>query len=231
MSSTRTTASVIADLDTRLSDSAALDTASVRRIRRDLSRELKASPATIVQAIALALTERDGPFDRFIAVELVAAHPQAMQTIDTSDIRRLGRGMDSWDDVDVFACILAGPAWRNGCVSDAEVRRWARSRDRWWRRAAVVSTVALNNRARGGSGDPARTLMICRLALGDRDPMVVKALSWSLRELVKRDAGAVRKFLDEHGVEVPALVRREVGNKLRTGRKAPTRSRPRSAAR
>ena len=99
----------------------------------------------------------------------------------------------------------------------------ARSRDRWWRRAAVVCTVALNNRARGGSGDARRTLAICRLALGDDDPMVVKALSWALRELAKRDREAVVSFLARHEAELPALVRREVRSKLVTGLKAPRR--------
>ena len=51
---------------------------------------------------------------------------------------------------------------REGQVADALIQRWARSKDRWWRRAALVSTVALNIGARGGQGDPARTLMVCR---------------------------------------------------------------------
>ena len=49
--------------------------------------------------------------------------------------------------------------------------------------------------------------------------MVVKALSWALRELVVRDPGAVRTFLDEH--DLAARVRREVTNKLQTGLKQP----------
>lgn len=134
--------------------------------------------------------------------------------------------MDSWGDVDTFASYVAGPAWREGQVADAEIARWARSPDRWWRRAAVVSTVPLNNRARGGSGDAVRTLAICRLVLGDSDPMVVKALSWALRELAKRLPAVVEGFLDEHEARLPALVRREVRSKLRTGLKSPRRRSP-----
>jgi hypothetical protein len=47
--------------------------------------------------------------------------------------------------------------------------------------------------------------------------MVAKALSWALRSLCGVDSGAVEAFLEEHGDAVPALVRREVGNKLATG--------------
>jgi hypothetical protein len=46
-------------------------------------------------------------------------------------------------------------------------------------KAALVSTVPLNNTARGGSGDAVRTTVICDLLRNDRDDMVVKALSWT----------------------------------------------------
>jgi 3-methyladenine DNA glycosylase AlkD len=55
----------------------------------------------------------------------------------------------------------------------------------------------------------------------DRDPMVVKALSWALRELAKREPAAVRAYLAANAARLPALVRREVGNKLATGLKNP----------
>jgi 3-methyladenine DNA glycosylase AlkD len=51
--------------------------------------------------------------------------------------------------------------------------------------------------------------------------MVVKAMSWALRELAKRDPHAVRAFLSTHGQRAAARVRREVTNKLTTGRKSP----------
>jgi 3-methyladenine DNA glycosylase AlkD len=217
---TASVATILADLDARLKAARPANTAAVRLVRRRLSVDLKSAPAELVRRVAFTLMARDDGADRFIAAELLAAHPAAMGTLDADDLRRLGRGMDSWDDVDVFACFLSGPAWRGRQLSDAEIRRWARSPDRWWRRAAVVSTVPLNNRARGGSGDPTRTLALCRLVLADRDPMVVKALSWALRELAKRDPTAVRQFISEHESEMPALARREVRTKLETGLKA-----------
>ena len=160
---------------------------------------------------------------RFIAYELVHHHRATLAGLGAADVERLGRGLDGWGAVDGFACYVAGPAWREGQLSDALVRRWAVSRDRWWRRAALVSTVALNSRARGGSGDAARTLAICRLLVRDRDDMVVKAMSWALRELAKRDPQATRRFLAEQGDALAARVRREVRNKLATGLMNPRR--------
>jgi 3-methyladenine DNA glycosylase AlkD len=51
--------------------------------------------------------------------------------------------------------------------------------------------------------------------------MVVKALSWALRELVVHDPDAVKVFLKEHEDVLASRVKYEVGNKLRTGLKNP----------
>jgi 3-methyladenine DNA glycosylase AlkD len=121
----------------------------------------------------------------------------------------------------LFRLLLTGPAWREHQISDKVIHRWARSKDRWWRRVALVSTVPLNSKAQGGSGDTERTIEVCRLLMSDRDDMVVKAMSWALRELSKRDAESVSRFLNENRDVIAARVLREVSNKLSTGLKNP----------
>jgi len=106
------------------------------------------------------------------------------------------------------------------------VQRWAKSDDRWWRRAALVCTVALNQKSHGGKGDTARTLAICALPASDRDMMVAKALSWALRALSVVDRDAAVAFLERHGAELPSRVRPEVGSKLATGLKTAGRRPP-----
>jgi 3-methyladenine DNA glycosylase AlkD len=140
-----------------------------------------------------------------------------------NDVIALGQGIQSWGEVDCFASSVAGPAWREGNIPTRLIHSWTRSADQWWRRAALVSSVPLNNRARGGNGDAARTLGVCRLLVRDRDDMVVKALSWALRELSKRDRSAVEGFLEQHAERLAPRVIREVTNKLRTGLKNPRR--------
>jgi len=51
--------------------------------------------------------------------------------------------------------------------------------------------------------------------------MVIKALSWALRELSKRDADSVNNFLQKHEEALAPRVVREVKNKLQTGLKNP----------
>ena len=220
-------AAILADLDERIAALRDPATAAIRGVRREVSRALGAEPSALVLAIADDLIERDVGYDRFIAYELVAAHPGAMGALGPGRLRQLGRGMDSWNDVDVFACYVAGPAWRSGRVTNDEIAQWARSNNRWWRRTAVVCTVALNNKARGGSGDAARTVALCTMVVEDRDEMVVKALSWALRELGKREPDVVEQFIEAREESLAPRVVREVRTKLRSGIKSP---RPRKSS-
>jgi 3-methyladenine DNA glycosylase AlkD len=156
----------------------------------------------------------------YAASQLLHRHPAAFSKVRWKVLEPLGHSMDSWWSVDMFAT-LAGPAWREGQVSDARVLRWTRSKNRWWRRAALVCTVALNRKSQGGRGDPPRTLAVCEQLVRDRDDMVVKGMSWALRDLIARDRKAVERFLLKHDTRLAARVKREVRNKLTSGRKNP----------
>lgn len=218
----------ISDLETeivaRLSAVADQKTSVIRDVRREFSQRLATAPSELVISLALRLIRRRSANLRFVAYELIHHHKPAFSCLNVRSLVELGHGLDSWGAVDTFACYLAGPAWRERQISDASIRRWARSKDRWWRRAALVSTVPLNSRARGGVGDQARTVDICAMLVKDRDDMVVKALSWALRELSKRDPETVRGFLAEHENDLAPRVRREVNNKLVSGLKNARRS-------
>jgi 3-methyladenine DNA glycosylase AlkD len=156
-----------------------------------------------------------------VAYELIREHEAAFERMGEAELESFGQGIASWHSVDTFARTLSGPAWLHGQVSDSVIDRWAHSEDRWWRRAALVSTVALNMRSHGGTGDVLRTLAVCRLLVDDDDDMVVKAMSWALRALVAHDPDAVRAFLAQHEDVLAARVKREVRNKLETGLKNP----------
>jgi 3-methyladenine DNA glycosylase AlkD len=207
------------------------NTPAVRTVRRHFSAQLREAAATEVIRLALQLLKVPGWEHRVVAYELVRHHPPARAAVGEKELAQFGAGMDCWGAVDCFACYLAGPAWRAGQIDSQVVHDWARSADRWWRRAALVSTVPLNNKSQGGRGDAALTLAVCRMLLADRDDMVVKAMSWALRELAKRDHASVRAFLAEHAMRLAPRVLREVGNKLTTGRKNPRRASASSAPR
>jgi hypothetical protein len=195
-----------------------VNAASLRAVRRKLSAQVKsASPKDTID-LAFTIVE-DGPPGAYpVVYELLRYHPTALSALRLSDLERIGRNMIGWGEVDCFSG-LAGVAWRNGQITDADVREWSHSESRWWRRAALVSTVPLNMKSQGGAGDADRTLAVCQLLIDDRDDMVVKAMSWALRALSTREPKRVETFLKRHGGRLAPRAVREVRNKLRTGRK------------
>ena len=199
-------------------------TATVRALRRDWSKKLQKATPEQMLSLARQLLQHDDFNYRFIAYELIHYHRPTLHSLGEQELEQLGQGLDSWYSVDTFAPYLAGPAWREGQIGDEVVQRWAASPDRWWRRTALVCTIALNTRARGGKGDTARTLAVCRLLVADRDDMVVKAMSWALRELLIHDPQAVEAFLAEYEDVLAARVLREVKNKLTSGLKNPRKA-------
>ena len=154
-----------------------------------------------------------------VAFELLWKNKKALGELILSDLEYLGKNMDNWATTDTFSVMLSGWAWRKDQISDANILCWLENRNRWWRRAAIVSTVGLNLKSRGGTGDTPRTLMVCGKVIHDRDDMIVKALSWALRELSKSDKPAVENFMKKHETELAGRVRREVYTKLKTGKK------------
>jgi 3-methyladenine DNA glycosylase AlkD len=209
-----------AEIDNDIRALPLLKTAEIRKVRHRYSKRLaKASSDDIIELahrlIALG--------HRWVGYELVQYHRVARASLGPAEVEALGQGIDSWAAVDAFGCLISGSAWQQNQMPDTLIHKWAGAEDRWWRRAALVSTVPLNVRARGGTGDVPRTLGVCKMLADDRDDMVVKALSWALRVLVVHDAEAVSGFLDAYEDRLAARVKREVRNKLTTGLKNPRR--------
>jgi hypothetical protein len=189
-------------------------TAARRAIRRRYSKLIADWPGEAVRRLARAVCENEG--NRWIAYELLVEH-STFATLGERAVEALGRGVAHWWSADAFARTIAGPAWQRRQIRDRVVVRWAKSDNLWWRRIAAVSTVALNMRSQGGTGDTPRTLRICRLLTADRKDMVVKGVSWALRELVIHDPASVRRFLADHHDALAARITREVTTQLTTG--------------
>ena len=150
-----------AEIDARLRALPDQNTPNRRAIRREYSRMLRNADPSLILDVARELYNR---YDQQgIARELILCHKRAFGCLGEAEVEEFGRGINSWWSVDGFARDLAGRAWREGQVSDALIHQWAHSPDRWWRRAALVSTVPLNVKAQGGTGDVPRTLEVCRM--------------------------------------------------------------------
>ena len=176
------------------------------------------SPEKLIQFAKELVTTRIFECNQ-LAYELLSKNKNALRLLKLKDLEELGKNMDNWATTDCFSVMISGWAWCENQITDSDVLNWLETGNLWWRRTAVVSTVALNLRSRGGTGDVKRTLMICERVINDRENMIVKALSWALRELSKSDKQAVEIFMEKYHSQMAGLARREVYTKLETGRK------------
>ena len=199
-----------------------LRTPAMRSIAMAAARELRRDGADAESVFGLcdALIELDELHDaaRTVAFEIAYRHRGLRDALDVQKLERLGRTLDGWASVDHFARKLSGPTWQRNQISDGHVLKWSRSKNFWWQRVGLVSTIALNERHLG-KGDAVRTLAICELFVDKRADLHVKALSWALRELGQRDPAPVQEFIEQHKDRLAPRIIREVQNKLTTGHK------------
>jgi 3-methyladenine DNA glycosylase AlkD len=154
-----------------------------------------------------------------VAFSLISENKDVLDALQKKDLQGLAHNLDNWASVDLFSVGIHGILWRKGVVTNEDIERLIGSDNHWERRIAIVSTVSLNLKSRGGTGDTKRTLWVCAQVVDDRNEMVRKALSWALRELSKRDRTAVVIFLEEYRPRLAGRVIREVSHKLDFGTK------------
>jgi 3-methyladenine DNA glycosylase AlkD len=156
---------------------------------------------------------------QIVAFEMIGRDKKLLSALRYEDVVDLGKNLDNWASVDHYTVGIFGVLWGKGVVKDHHIDQLLKSDNVWERRVAVVSTVALNLKSRGGTGDTPRTLSVCERVVDERHDMIWKALSWALRELSKRDRESVSEFIEMHGPQMSKRVLREVNHKLEFGTK------------
>src|SRR5271166_2412976 len=112
--------------------------------------------------------------------------------------------ISSWADHDGLVHSLISPMVAAKPARTRNVFRWAKSRQRWHRRAACV---ALIRGARQKMFFP-EIQRLTGMLLGDEDDMVQKGLGWLLRETAKFDAKRTLPYLMTIRGNAPRLVLR-----------------------
>ena len=154
-----------------------------------------------------------------LAFEYIGNDKNISSKLNENDIDELEINLDNWLSVDYFGALIVGNSWRNKNITIEKVKSYLGSKNFWIRRIAIVATVSLNQKARGGKGDAFQTLEICKHVVNDHEDMIIKALSWSLRELAKVEKQPVLEFIDKYKDQLHKKVLREVSNKIESGKK------------
>jgi len=186
-------------------------------------KELKAQTRDYTEEEKLRLAKKMIQKDVFelqqLAYEYLDSNKKVLKSLTKNDVEELGKNLDNWVSVDYYAALVVGFSWRERLIGIERIKKYFTSDDFWIRRIALVATVSLNQKARGGTGDSEQTLEICKLAVDDHQDMINKALSWALRELAKVDKDPVIGFMEKYKNRLNRRVVREVTSKLETGRK------------
>ena len=112
--------------------------------------------------------------------------------------------ISNWADHDALVHYLIAPMMAAKPARVKSVFRWAKSRDRWRRRAACVALIQGTRRR---MFFPEIKRLSDRL-LSDQDDMVQKGLGWLLREMAKFDAKRTVPYLMSIRNRAPRLVLR-----------------------
>ena len=110
----------------------------------------------------------------------------------------------SWADHDGLVHYLISPMVAAKTLRAGSVFVWARSPNRWHRRAACVALIRAARRKRLLP----QIKRLTRILLHDEDDMVQKGLGWLLRETAKYNAQAAIPFLHQIKPRAPRLVLR-----------------------
>jgi 3-methyladenine DNA glycosylase AlkD len=142
--------------------------------------------------------------ERYAAIALLDT-PAAGRLRDPAllgTLREMIRTGAWWDYVDELArrvgeLLLGWPA-----EVRAELLAWARSGDRWLRRASIICQLGARDRA-----DLELLTVAIESSIGESDFFLRKAIGWALRDHARTDPAWVRSFAGTH--ELSPLSRRE----------------------
>jgi|SRR5580704_1019087 3-methyladenine DNA glycosylase AlkD len=121
--------------------------------------------------------------------------------------------INSWADHDAVVHSLISPMVVAQPARTKNVFRWAKSRNRWHRRAACVALIRGARQKMFFSEIKRLTAML----LADEDDMVQKGLGWLLRETAKFDAKRTAPYLMSIRRRTPRLVLRTACETLPVG--------------
>ena len=178
-----------------------------RELTRPLMQELKGtSPAQLIK-LANDLWEMPEREYQYVAVDLLDKYRSVFEPRHIAGLLKLAQKKSWWDSVDGLATIV-GSIVRQHRAADATVHSLmdgaVKHKNLWVRRIAMI-----HQRNWREETDAKRLFAYARSLAPEKDFFIRKAIGWALREYAKHDPKAVYKFVDQMGVQLSPLSRRE----------------------
>lgn len=151
------------------------------------------------------------------ATILLASRRKSLAEIEWARVEGWVDGIEDWEVCDQLAMGVIGELVARDQSHVETLVGWAKSENRWRRRAALAASTSLNQKGRKDAG---AALRICAPVMTDGDKMIEKALGWALREASKSDAEAVAGFLAKWKGKASRRLLREGSEKLDESKRA-----------
>jgi 3-methyladenine DNA glycosylase AlkD len=128
--------------------------------------------------------------------------------------------LEGWSEIDslCYGNFSAEEILDNWFIWKSQIRSFSKSGNISKRRASLVLLTAPVRNSDNNELSKLAFNTVDRLK-GETDVLITKAVSWLLRELIKKHRGLVSSYLDSNEKELPRIAVREVRNKLKTGKK------------
>ncbi len=119
-----------------------------------------------------------------------------------------------WDLVDWVASHRVGPLVRAHPRLKRTMRAWARDRDLWKRRTAIIHQLGFK-----AETDTGLLVAAIEPSLDRKEFFLRKAIGWALREYAKTDPAWVVAYVEEHRERLSPLSQREALKNVLNGRR------------
>jgi 3-methyladenine DNA glycosylase AlkD len=183
----------------------------VRRAARAFARAHPGLPTSDLRALAEALWRTDVNELRSVAIGILERFAASLGAADAGWLIALVDRADTWAHVDWLATKVIGPLVARDARVAARLDRWAKHRNFWVRRTALL---AWHDPLLAGGGDFDHFARLAVPMLGEKEFFIKKAIGWVLRSAAKRGPARTYAFVAAHAAELQPLSFREATRNL-----------------
>lgn len=151
---------------------------------------------------------------RSFAIAVLELCPAVLTKADASWLLAFIRDAKTWAHVDWLATKVLGALLVREPALGKQLDRWAKDKDFWVRRTALL---ALHDPILQGQGDFDHFARLAVPMLSEREFFIRKAIGWVLRSASKRAPERTYAFVKEHARELSGLSFREAVKHLPAG--------------
>ncbi|OPY54513.1 MAG: DNA alkylation repair enzyme [Methanosaeta sp. PtaU1.Bin060] len=183
----------------------------VRKIATKYFQEIKAKEKDEIFSLCERLLESGYGEEAAVAFEWSGSLAKSYEPADFQVFERwIGDYVDNWAKCDILCNHTLGSFIEKYPEYRGHLKEWARSPNRWFRRASAVTLIL-----------PARkgmfledVLQISDLLLKDEDDLVQKGYGWMLKEASKRHQEEVYEYIMKRKAEMPRTALRYALEKM-----------------